>query len=169
MVGFLRWLRSIAVGTLNGIVRFVFLLILIFVAFAAIGLMVGDGLPKNMVLALDLRGPIADSRPAAFAFGAQPVTVMDIVLGLDAAERDPRVKGVVVRVGSANISIANAEEIGTADLDLDQDHLPLGVHAHQVRAPAAAKWHFGKAPDVVAREQAATVLRAHSALAAIAS
>ena len=71
MVGFLRWLRSIAVGTLNGIVRFVFLLILLFLAFAAIGLMVGDGLPKNMVLALDLRAPIADSRPAAIRSSAR--------------------------------------------------------------------------------------------------
>jgi len=30
------------------------------------------------------------------------VTVMDIVLGLDAAQRDDRIKGVVVRLGSAN-------------------------------------------------------------------
>jgi len=39
---------------------------------------------------------------------------MDIVLGLDAAERDSRVKGVFVRVGGGNLSIAKAEEIGAA-------------------------------------------------------
>ena len=39
---------------------------------------------------------------------------MDIVLGLDAAGRDNRVKGVFLRLGSANISVAQAEEIGAA-------------------------------------------------------
>ena len=67
-----------------------------------------------MVLSLDLRKPLADSAPAEFTFGARPVTVMDIVLGLDAAERDNRVKGVFVRVGGANCPSPQAEEIGTA-------------------------------------------------------
>ncbi|HEX4860599.1 MAG TPA: signal peptide peptidase SppA [Rhizomicrobium sp.] len=149
MVGFLRWLRSIAVGTLNGIVRFVFLLILVFLAFAAIGLMVGDGLPKTMVLALDLRGPITDSRPAAFSFGAQPVTVMDIVLGLDAAEHDPRVKGVVVRVGSANISIANAEEIGTALKRFRKSGKFVIAHAMGFDAPGLGDYLTATAADEI--------------------
>jgi protease-4 len=114
MVGFLRWAGSIATGTLNSIARFVFLLLIVLLGLFLIGLAEGDGLPKNMVLALDLRGPIADSSPVAFNFGAKPVTVMDVILGLDAAERDDRIKGVVVRVGSANLPIAQAEEIGAA-------------------------------------------------------
>lgn len=114
MIGFLRWARSIAVGTLNGLVRFAFFLILLFGGLFLLGLAEGDGLPSNAVLALDLRQPLADSSPLSFSFGARPVTVIDIVLGLDAAERDDRVKGVIVRVGSANLPVAQAEEIGAA-------------------------------------------------------
>jgi protease-4 len=113
MISFLRWGQSIAAGTLNAIARFVFLLILVFLGLFLIGLIEGDGLPSNMVLALDLRHPIADSASVTI-FGKRPVTVMDIVLGLDAAERDNRVKGVILRVVDANLPIAQAEEIGTA-------------------------------------------------------
>lgn len=114
MIAFLRWVRSIALGTLNGIAKFAFFLVLLFVGLFLVGLAVGDGLPSNMVLALDLRRPIADSRPYDFGFGSRPVTVMDIVLGLDAAGRDARVKGVVLRVGSASLPVAQAEEVGDA-------------------------------------------------------
>ncbi len=114
MVAFLRWAGAIAAGTLNGIARFVLLLILVIAVLFVIGLAQGDGLPSNMVLALDLRQPLVDSSPVNYSFGGRAVTVMDIVLGLDAAERDDRVKGVVMRLGSANLPIAQAEEIGTA-------------------------------------------------------
>jgi protease IV len=149
MVSFLRWLRSIAVGTLNGIVRFAFLLILLIVALVVIGLVVGDGLPKNMVLALDLRRPLADSRPAAFAFGPQPVTVMDVVLGLDAAERDSRVKGVVIRVGSANMSIAQAEEIGTALKRFRKSGKFVIAHAMGFDAPGLGDYLTAAAADEI--------------------
>ena len=39
---------------------------------------------------------------------------MDVVLGLDAASRDTRVKGVVMKLGNGALSTAQAEEIGTA-------------------------------------------------------
>src|SRR6185312_1541678 len=135
MVGFLGWLKSIAVGTLNGIVRFAFLLVLIFFALFLVGLAAGDGLPGKMVLALDLRRPIADSAPVQYTFGARPVTVMDIVLGLDAAERDDRIKGVVVRLGSANIPIAQAEEIGTALKKFRQSGKFVIAHSQGFEAP----------------------------------
>jgi protease-4 len=114
MIGFLRWAGSIVAGTLNGLLKFALAIVVIFVAIVVIGLARGDGLPGNMVLSLDLRNSLADSSPAEFALGARAVTVMDIVLGLDAAQRDKRVKGVFVRVGSANLPISQAEEIGTA-------------------------------------------------------
>jgi protease-4 len=114
MVAFLRWAGSIGKGVLNGIAKFVVFVILVTVIVIVIALFQGDGLPRNMVLTLDLRQRIADSSNVSFALGNQPVTVMDIVLGLDAAERDRRVKGVSLRIGSANLSIADAEEIGAA-------------------------------------------------------
>ena len=114
MIAFLRWAGSIVAGTLNGLLKFALAIVVIFVAIVLIGLAQGDGLPGNMVLSLDLRKSLADSAPSDFTLGARPVTVMGIVLGLDAAQRDKRVKGVFVRVGSANLPISQAEEIGAA-------------------------------------------------------
>ncbi len=115
MISFLRWGRSILFGALNGIAKFALVIVLLVLVLFVIGLAQGDGLPGNMVLALDLRQPIADSQPEApFSIGPTPLTVMDVVLALDAAERDPRVKGVFMRVGSGDLSVAQAEEIGTA-------------------------------------------------------
>jgi protease-4 len=135
MIAFLRWARSIALGTLNGVVKFVFFLVLLFFGLFLIGLVEGDGLPNKMVLALDLRGRIADSSPYDFTLGARPVTVMDIVLGLDAAERDDRVKGVIMRLGSANISVAQAEEIGAAIKRFRRSGKFVIAHAQGFDAP----------------------------------
>ena len=114
MIAFLRWTGSIGAGVLNGIAKFAVFVLLLFVVLIVVGLVRGDGLPGNMVLALDLRSPLPDSLNTTFDFESHPVTVMDTVLALDAAERDPRVKGVMLRIGSANLPIAQAEEIGTA-------------------------------------------------------
>lgn len=114
MLGFLRWSKSIGLSVLNGIAKFAVFLVLVFVAIVVVGLFRGDGLPGNMVLALDLRQPLPDSVSTTFGFETRPVSVMDVVLALDAAERDPRVKGVVMRVGTANLPVAQAEEIGGA-------------------------------------------------------
>ncbi|MBV9420866.1 MAG: signal peptide peptidase SppA [Alphaproteobacteria bacterium] len=112
--GFLHWLRRIFVGAFNALAMIVAGIIIFVVALVVWALLAGDGLPGNMVLALDLREPLQDSSNATFNFGSPPVTVMDIVLALDAAERDNRVKGVMMRVGTANLSIAQAEEITAA-------------------------------------------------------
>jgi len=114
MIAFLRWAGSIVAGTLNGLLKFTLAIVVLVVAIVLIGLAQGDGLPGNMVLSLDLRKSLADSTPADFSLGPRPVSVMDVVLGLDAAQRDERVKGVFVRAGGANLSIAQAEEIETA-------------------------------------------------------
>lgn len=115
MVAFLRWARSIAVGALNGILKFALAIVIIVAVLIVIGLAEGDGLPGNMVLALDLRAPLQDSvAENPLALGAHPSTVMDIVLALDQAGRDLRVKGVYLRVGSADMPVAQAEEIGAA-------------------------------------------------------
>jgi protease-4 len=115
MVAFLRWLRSILFGALNGIVKFTVAILIIVALLVIIGLARGDGLPGKMVLTLDLRAPIRDSAPAdPFAIGSAPATVMDVVLTLDKAGRDSRVKGVFVRLGTADMPVAQAEEIGAA-------------------------------------------------------
>jgi protease IV len=114
MIAILRWAGSILTGALNGILKFAVAVAILVIVVVLIGLAGGDGLPSDMVLSLDLRKPMVDSAPADFSLSGPGVTVMDIVLGLDAAGRDPRVKGVFIRVGGADLPIAEAEEIGAA-------------------------------------------------------
>lgn len=115
MVAFLHWARSILVGTLNAVAKVALFVVFVVLVLIVIGLWQGDGLPRNFVLALDLRQPIADSaRTEPFSLGAKPLTVMDIVLALDDAQSDPRVKGVWMRLGTGNLSVAQAEELGAA-------------------------------------------------------
>jgi protease-4 len=115
MMTFLHWLRDVVVGMLNGVVKFALFLVALFIVLAVIGAMQGDGLPSNMVLGLDLRSPMQDSASQSpFNIGSRALTVMDVVLGLDAAGRDSRVKGVYLRVGGGDLSVAQAEEIGAA-------------------------------------------------------
>ncbi len=115
MIRFLSWLKAILLSVVNGLARAVVVLLLLFVVLLVIGLARGDGLPGTMVLALDLREAIDDSRaaPTSILTPRRP-TVMDVVLGLDAASRDGRVKGVVMRLGMGALSTAEAQEIGAA-------------------------------------------------------
>jgi len=115
MIRFLTWLRSILFAVLNGFARTVVFLILVVVLLVVISLARGDGMPGNMVLALDLRQPIDDSAAApASILTPRRITVMDVVLGLDAAGRDRRVKGVVMQLGNGALSTAEAQEIAAA-------------------------------------------------------
>jgi len=121
MTAFLRWLCSIMAAVFNGIAKFAFLLIVIFVALLVIGLAQGDGLPKNTVLTLDLRESIADSSSSGLSFSGTQQTVMNLVFALDNASRDSRIKGVVMRLGNGALSLAEAEEISAA-LHRFRDH-----------------------------------------------
>jgi protease IV len=115
MIAFLHWVQSIVVQTLNGFVKFALVLAVLFAVLMAIGLAEGDGLPGKILLTLDLRSPLRDSADTGpLDLGEHPATVMDIVLALDQAGRDPRVKGVFLRVGSADLSVPRAEEIVAA-------------------------------------------------------
>ncbi|GAA0530684.1 protease-4 [Rhizomicrobium palustre] len=114
MVAFLRWAGSIVAGTLNGLIKFTLAILLILIVISLFAMARGDKMPGSMVLSIDLRKDVADSRPGKYSFGARAPTVLDIVLGLDAAERDPRVKGVFLRLGTGALSVAEAEEIGAA-------------------------------------------------------
>ena len=113
-MAFFRWLGSIFKAVLNGVAKFVVGLLLVAAVLLVVGLIRGDGLPANSVLTLDLRSSLADSssRPA-LPLVNRPLTVMDLVFALDAAGRDKRIKGVVMRVGGG-ISLPQAEELTAA-------------------------------------------------------
>lgn len=114
MLGFLRWARSIVVGAVNGILKLTLAIVIVVGLIAVIGLIKGDGLPSKMVLTADLRGSMPDSTPPGFVFGGKPLSVMGTVLALDRAGRDSRVKGFFIRLGSASLSVPQAEELSAA-------------------------------------------------------
>ncbi len=115
MIAFLRWLRSLFAGVFTGIARFVAFLIVVGVVVLIVSLARGDGLPSNIVLTADLRSSLPDSaaRPA-LPLASRPVTLMDLIFALEAAGKDARIKGIVMKLGGGGISIAQAEEISTA-------------------------------------------------------
>ncbi|MES2472503.1 MAG: signal peptide peptidase SppA, partial [Pseudomonadota bacterium] len=115
MIRFLGWGRSIVMSVVNGIARAVVALILLLVVLLVFSLARGDGQPGNMVLALDLREPIADSSASPTTiFTPRRVTVMEVVLGLETAGRDNRVKGMVMKLGNGALSTAEGQEIAAA-------------------------------------------------------
>ena len=114
MVAFLKWSKSIALGTLNAIVKVALFVVILLVVLMVIGMVRGDGLPEKIVLTADLRHSLPDSnRPGPFDVSRQ-LTIMDFVLALDRASRDSRVKGLFVRVGDGGLTVPAAEEIGAA-------------------------------------------------------
>ena len=115
MIAFLRWIRATILSVLNGLARALLVLAILIAVLVVVGLAQGDGLPGKMVLTLDLRNAIADSAAARpVPWGAREPSVMDVVLGLDAAGRDGRVKGVLVKLGNGALSSAQGEEIAAA-------------------------------------------------------
>ena len=114
MVGFLRWARSILVGTLNGLVKLALAVAFIVGIVVVVGLAEGDGLPSTMVLTADLRGGMPDSTTDSFSLGPKPLSVMDVVLALDRAGRDSRVKGLFLRLGGAGLPVPQAQQLAAA-------------------------------------------------------
>ena len=115
MIAFLRWLSSLFAGVFTGIARFVAFLIVVGVVVLLVGLARGDGLPSNMVLTADLRASLPDSatRPA-LPLANRPVTLMDLIFALDAAGKDGRIKGILIKLGGNGVSLSQAEELSTA-------------------------------------------------------
>jgi len=111
MIRFLNWLRSILFAVLNGLAKTVVAILLILVVLLLVALWRGDGHPSNMVLTLDLRQPMADSVAGPqLPFQSRHLTMMDLIFALDSAQRDSRVKGVMV--SSANRAwLRNSHEL----------------------------------------------------------
>ena len=115
MFAILLWFWEIVKSVLNGIAKVAVFLAIVFLVLVVIGFVEGDGLPQNMVLELDLRQAMEDkAAPTLFDLPSKNLSVMDVVLGLDAAGHDPRVKGVLLRVGSGDLPIPAAEELRAA-------------------------------------------------------
>jgi protease-4 len=110
-----RWFWSILKGALNMIARAVVTIILLLIVLAVIGSPAAPSLPDNMVLTLDLRRDFADkTSPDLFALEGNQMSLLDVVLALDSASRDDRVRGLFMRIGSGDLSVPKAEELREA-------------------------------------------------------
>ncbi len=71
-------------------------------------------LPDEIVLAIDLNRPILE-KPDESLFGeSDGILVRDVVMALDRARVDPRVKGVIARMGASPLGFGQAQEIAAA-------------------------------------------------------
>jgi len=116
-MGFLRWVGRILIAALAGIG----LLVIVAILFASsawrdITKRV-EPVPSQALLTLDLGDGVSETNagdPFALAGFRRGLTMPDLVLGLEAAGRDPRVKGLALKLGTGDLPLARAEEIRDA-------------------------------------------------------
>lgn len=146
----LTWFWDILKGLLNSIAKvFAFTLILVGVLVVG-GLFMGDGLSRNMVLELDLRKEMDDKSSASlFDIGQGKLSIMDVVLGLDAASRDGRVKGVYLRVGSGDLSVPKAQELRDALTRFKQGGKFVIAHAQSFYSGGLGDYGVAAASDQI--------------------
>ncbi len=92
-----------------------------------------EGVPESALLTLDLTGGLIEtlpSTPFASAYLGNTVVLRDTIDALEAASRDPRVKGLLVRLGRGGLGMAQAQELRDAVLEL--------------RAKGAFAWAFAE-------------------------
>src|SRR4051794_2220735 len=74
------------------------------------------GLPSSMVLVADFRGELSDAQPGGLSGLRlkQHLGLSDVVLTLDRAAHDPRVKGLIAKIDDTGHGIAGAQELRDA-------------------------------------------------------
>lgn len=116
-MGFFRWIGRILIGALAGIG------LLVIAAILLAGSVWRDlssriePVPEQALLTLDLSDGVSESHdgdPFALAGLTKAITMPDLVLGLEAASRDPRVKGLALKLGSGDLPLARAQEVRDA-------------------------------------------------------
>ena len=146
----LLWLWSVIKGVLNSLARLLFLAAVAVLVVVVIRTAQGDGLPRNMVLTLDLRSSIEDkSAPSLFELTASKLSIMDIVFGLDSAGRDERVKGAFMRVGTGDLSVAQAQELRDALIRFKSTGKFVVVHAQSFYSGGMGDYELAAIADQI--------------------
>ena len=128
-----------------------FLLIAAFVA-AALFLPRFDGLepaatavPEDAVLMLDLADGLIERRsdnPLARASLGRALVLRDAVTALDAAGRDPKVKGLVIRAGWGSPGLAQMQELRDAIADFRAQGKPVTAFAETFGEAGSGTLHY---------------------------
>lgn len=99
-------------------------------------------IPDQAVLTIDLSGGIAAQRlNLPFGPTGRP-TMEDIVLGLEAAASDNRIKGLLLRVGRGPLSIAQAQEIRDAVARFQESSRPVHAFAESFGEGGDGTLHY---------------------------
>jgi len=140
-------------GFLRFVVRFIFWLLALLgigvIAAVVIAFLFFDRLerpqvkiPDQAVLTIDLsQGLAAEHVSFPFAPIGRP-TIEDIVLGLEAAAADGRVKGVMLRVGRGPLNIAEAQEIRDAVGNFQASSKPIHAFAESFGEGGDGTLHY---------------------------
>ena len=157
----LTWMWGILKSVLNGLAKFAVLCIILVAVLIGIGLFAGDGLPRTMVLELDLNRAMEDkSAPDLLNLSASPLSIMDVVLGLDRAGRDPRVKGVFLRVGGGDLSVPKAEELRDALKRFRQTGKFVIAHSQSFYSSGLGDYDLAAAADQIWMQPVSTFFAA---------
>jgi protease-4 len=116
-MAFFRWIGRILIGALAGIGLLVIAAILLASSAWRDFSNRIEPVPEQTLLTLDLGDGISETNagdPFALAGLTHKLTMADLVLGLEAAGKDPRVKGLALKLGAGDLPLARAEEIRDA-------------------------------------------------------
>src|SRR5262245_30391269 len=116
-MGIMRFVRKLFIGLLALVGAVAVLSILAGLFFTRYIAEVEEPVPDQAVLTLDLADGLmerAPEGPLAWTGIGRALTIRDLVLGLEAASRDVRVKGLVARLGNGTLGLARAQEIRDA-------------------------------------------------------
>src|SRR5262245_29794838 len=99
-------------------------------------------IPDQAVLTIDLsKGLAAEHVSLPFAPRGRP-TIEDIVLGLEAAATDGRVKGLMLRVGRGPLNMAEAQEIRDAVTAFQASSKPIHAFAESFGEAGDGTLHY---------------------------
>jgi protease-4 len=122
-----------AAGVFAGLLLFMVGVPFVLISMAAAA--AGPGpIPSKAVLELDLRDPLTDQSPQSplAGFTRRGHSAMSIVEGLRRAEKDDRVKGVLVRLPEGGIEPGLADEIGGAIRHFRATGKPIIAHSQGI-------------------------------------
>jgi protease-4 len=101
-------------------------LVILFFIFIVWAMSWSNRVPSNSVLVLQLSGPIEEQRPVDLfsAFGGPTPVLHDYTDAIDTARADPKVAGLVVRIGPLATGWGKLEEIRSHVLEFRKSGKP---------------------------------------------
>ncbi|HEY4265699.1 MAG TPA: S49 family peptidase, partial [Micropepsaceae bacterium] len=159
----LSWMWGIVKSVLNGIAKAAVAAIILVLVLAGVAMFSGDGVPRNAVLELDLRNAMDDKSTSSLFDLNGKLSIMDVVMGLDRAARDSRVKGVFLRVGSGDLSVPKAEELRDALKHFEESKKFVIAHSQSFYSSGLGDYTAAAAADQIWMQPVSTFFSAGAA------